>query len=119
MRKERKAMKITNKGSADVSHTQLSKQDRIASSGREKREEGRVGRSGEAVQVSVSPAARRLQKVAALAEREAELRAEKVKKVREQVARGTYRVEPPEVAKAIVRNEVSQLLGGRARRKPE
>jgi flagellar biosynthesis anti-sigma factor FlgM len=80
---------------------------------KEKEEKG-TERSGEAAQVTISADARRLQRVTALAKREDELRAEKVNRIKEQILQGKYRVEAAEVAKGIVRSEISRLLGGRA-----
>jgi anti-sigma28 factor (negative regulator of flagellin synthesis) len=39
-----------------------------------------------------------------------ELRAEKVKRIKEQVEQGTYEVSSEDVAKSILRSEVSRLM---------
>jgi anti-sigma28 factor (negative regulator of flagellin synthesis) len=49
--------------------------------------------------------------VATLAARGDELRAEKVRQLKEQIAQGTYHVETADVAKGIARSEISRLLG--------
>lgn len=103
-------MKIVNKEPLDVSLSQLIKGDKTASSVREKGERG-VERSGEAAQVTISPEARHLQRVAALAKHGDELRAEKVNRIKEQILQGEYHVETADVARGIARNEISRLLG--------
>ena len=86
--------------------------NRSVSRVRKKKEKGR-GRSGETAQAFISADARRLQKrVGVLAERGDELRAEKVRRIKEQIAQGQYQVEAAEVAKGILRSEISRLLGG-------
>ena len=75
------------------------------------------GRSGKTAQAIISADARRLQKrVGVLAERGDELRAEKVRRIKEQVAQGQYQVEAAEVAKRILRSEIARLLGGRRKK---
>jgi len=87
--------------------------NRSVSRVRKKKEKGR-GRSGETVQAPISAEARRLQKrVGVLAERGDELRAEKVRRIKEQVVQGKYHVKAAEVAKGILRSEIARLLGGR------
>jgi flagellar biosynthesis anti-sigma factor FlgM len=51
-----------------------------------------------------------LQKAAELAGKGDELRAEKVNKIKEQLAQGTYKVDAEDVAKSIARGEVARLL---------
>ncbi len=67
----------------------------------------------------VSPVAtgtevRPLDEVAALADREHALRTAKVKNVKTQLVRGTYRVSAKEVAKAMARRAVTRLLSEEA-----
>jgi flagellar biosynthesis anti-sigma factor FlgM len=61
--------------------------------------------------VSISAEARKLQKVVALAERGDELRAEKLRQIKEQIEQGTYHVKAADVAKSVARHEISRLLG--------
>jgi len=51
-----------------------------------------------------------MQRVAELAKKGDELRAEKVKQIKEQVEQGTYEVGSEDVAKSILRSEVSRLM---------
>ena len=64
-----------------------------------------------AAHVSISAEARRLQQVTNLVEQEAEMRAEKLNRIREQLAQGTYHVPAEEVAESILRSEAARLLG--------
>jgi anti-sigma28 factor (negative regulator of flagellin synthesis) len=64
--------------------------------------------------VTTATGVRRPDEAAALAEREHALRREKVKNVKTQLARGTYRVTAKEVAKAMARREVTRLLSEEA-----
>ena len=87
--------------------------NRSVSRVRKKKEKG-GGRSGKTAQAIISADARRLQKrVGVLAERGDELRAEKVRRIKEQVAQGQYHIKAAEVAKGILRREIARLLGGR------
>lgn len=102
-------MKITDKGHIDATISQVVKNDRAAAP--EQAGEGkRADRSGEPTKVTISQEARKLQRVAELAKKGDELRAEKVNTIKEQVEKGEYKVEPEEVAKSIVRNEAARLL---------
>lgn len=102
-------MKITDKGPADIGVSELVRNKSTAST--DQGEEGREGqRSGEPARVTISPEARQLQKVAELARRGDELRAEKVDKLKAQISRGEYHVDSEEVAKSMVRSEISRLL---------
>lgn len=107
-------MKVTNHGSADINQLRLDKTDRVIAPQGEK-ERKKVGRADEAVQISISSAARRQQKVAALAQREAELRAQKLARIKDQIVQGKYHVNAADLAKAILRDELSQLLRGRTK----
>jgi flagellar biosynthesis anti-sigma factor FlgM len=55
---------------------------------------------------------RRLKKMA-LAKRGDELRAQKVREIKEQIEEGTYHIDAADVAKSLVRGEVARLLGGK------
>lgn len=104
-------MKIADKGPVDVSLSQLVKDNQTVSAAREGGERRAVGPTGEAAHVSISAEARQLQRVAALAARGDELRAEKLTHIKEQLDQGTFHVEAADVAKGIVRSEISRLLG--------
>jgi anti-sigma28 factor (negative regulator of flagellin synthesis) len=65
----------------------------------------------------------RRSKLETLTKRGQELRAQKTKETKEQIEEGTYYVEAIDVAKSVVRSEVTRLLGGKrpnrgTRRKP-
>ena len=64
-----------------------------------------------AAHVSISAEARRLQQVTNLVGQEGEMRAEKLNRIREQLAQGTYHVPAEEVAESILRSEAARLLG--------
>ena len=103
-------MKIDDKGPVDVSLSQLIRNDKTISFVREK--EGKGGEHlGEAAQVSISPEAWHLQRVAALAKHGDELRVGKVNRIKEQILQGEYHVEAADVARGIARSEISRLLG--------
>ena len=104
-------MKIADKGSIDVSLSQLVKDSRAISSAREKGDKRSVERTGEAVQISISPEARKLQQVSTLAEQADELRTAKLNRLKEQIEQGTYRPSSHDIAKGIARSEISRLLG--------
>ena len=72
--------------------------------------ESKVKESGASAKVDISPDARKMQRVAELAKKGDELRAEKVKQIKEQVQQGTYEVSSEVVAKSILRSEVSRLM---------
>ena len=82
---------------------------------RKKKEKGRA-RAGKTIQAPLPADARHRESVDALAERGDELRAEKVRRIKEQVAQGQYQVEAAEVAKGILRSEIARLLGGRRKK---
>lgn len=104
-------MRIADKGPVDTHVSQLVRGDSAAPVARDQNDKRQVEQTGDAAQVSISAEARKLQKVVALAERGDELRAEKLRQIKEQVEQGTYHVEAAEVAKSVARHEVSRLLG--------
>lgn len=104
-------MTIIDKGPVDINLPQLVKDNQAVSSTRDRGDKKEVERGGETTTVSISAEARQLQRVATLAERADELRAEKLNQIKEQLEQGTYHVEAEDVAKGIVRSEVSRLLG--------
>lgn len=105
-------MKIADKGPIDIQTSQAVRGESAVSAARDRSDKRRVEQqSGDAAQVSISAEARKLQKVIALAEQGDELRAEKLRQLKEQIEQGTYHVEAGDVAKSIARHEVSRLLG--------
>jgi anti-sigma28 factor (negative regulator of flagellin synthesis) len=54
-------------------------------------------------------------KGAILAKQGDDLRAEKIRKIKEQIQQGTYHIDASDVAKSIVRHEVTRLLGEKQR----
>jgi flagellar biosynthesis anti-sigma factor FlgM len=103
-------MKITSKELVDSGISQLVKNDKgIAPARGEGEKEGQ--QPGSPAKVSISAEARYLQKAAELANRGDELRAEKVRSIKEQLAQGTYHVGAEDVAKSVARSEVARLLG--------
>ena len=100
-------MKITPKGAGDAELVVQS--DKKVNLSRQEKEAASKA-SGQASMVQISDQARKLQQIAELARRGDELRAEKVKLVKEQIDSGNYRVDAEEVAKSIVRSEVARVL---------
>ena len=104
-------MKIADKGPIKVNVLQFMQGDQNACFVRDTGGTQGVKRTGELAQIPVSAEAHRLQRVVALAKRGNEWRAEKVKQLKEQTRQGIYHVEAADVAKGIVRSEISRLLG--------
>lgn len=105
-------MKITNSELLNTSLSQLVTGDKHVSPVAD-RGEREITRSGEAIRVTISSEARQLQRVVELARQGDAMRAERVRTIKEEVLRGTYRVEPVEVAKAILRSEIAELFARR------
>lgn len=103
-------MKIGNAGPLDVGLPELIKEGKAVSSAKGRGQKA-IEKSGEATKVNISSEARRLQKIAALAQSGDELRAEKVRRLKEQIMRGEFHVEATDVARGIVRSEIARLLG--------
>jgi flagellar biosynthesis anti-sigma factor FlgM len=101
-------MKITQRGPADTDTSQLVHNEK--SVGQRKTAGPRSQPSSESATVNISQKARELQKIAELARAGDELRADRVRQVKEQVAAGEYHVESKDVAKSILRSEVTRLL---------
>jgi flagellar biosynthesis anti-sigma factor FlgM len=77
--------------------------------GRDKRTE--VGPTVQSAKVNISKEAREPQRIAQqLARKGDDLLAEKVRQVKEMIAKGGYEVDPREVAKSIIRTEISSHL---------
>ena len=84
-------MKITPKGPGDADLTQsqaLQNDKKITSAGHNR--ETKTQHSGESAKVSISTQARELQRIAELAQRGNELRADKVQAIKEKVDAGDY-----------------------------
>ncbi len=101
-------MTITRKVSADPELSQLEQNDKAMQS--LLAYDAKVLQSGESAKVDISPEARKLQRVAELARTGDQLRAYKVKQIKEQIKADQYQVDSKEVAKSIARNEVIGLL---------
>ena len=102
-------MKITQRGPADTDLSQLIQNDKTVNRVR-RDSDPKVQQSGESSKVNISNEARELQRIAELARTGDELRVQKVKQIKEQVASGQYKADSKEVSKSIVRSEVSSLL---------
>ena len=102
-------MKITQKGPADADLTQLVKKEKLSGPAQPEGDIKAHQSSGSA-KVSISPEARQLQRVAELARAGDEIRAEKVKKIKEAIDAGTYHVDSVDVSKSVVRAEIARLL---------
>ena len=103
-------MKVTHEGRAGKHLSRLIQNDKTAGqTGRDKRTE--VDPTVESAKVNIYKGARELQRMTDLLTRKGdELRAEKVRQVKEIIAKGEYEVDSREVAKSIIRTEVSRRL---------
>jgi flagellar biosynthesis anti-sigma factor FlgM len=103
--KER-TMKVTHKGPAVADRFQLVPNARAV--GRVRGDKGaEVGQTAES---TISKEARESQRIAELARQGDELRAEKVKRVKEMIAQGKYEVDAREVAKSILRAQPARKI---------
>jgi len=102
-------MKITQKGPADADLTQLVKSDKVAGPARGDADT-KAQQSGDSATVNISAEARQLQRITELARTGDDLRAEKVKNLKEMINQGTYQADSTAVSKSIVRSEVARLL---------
>jgi flagellar biosynthesis anti-sigma factor FlgM len=102
-------MKITQRGPADSDLSQVVKNEKPVSHAR-RDVKGSTAHSNESAKVRISDEARELQRIAELARAGDQIRAEKVKSIKEQVDNGTYQANSEDVAKSIIRSEVSRLL---------
>lgn len=103
-------MKISQKGPADAELNRLVQNDK-AVGGTRREGDATVQKERQSSRVDISPQARKLQRIAELARSGDELRAEKVKQLKEQVSSGQYQPDSKEVAQSIARSEVARLLG--------
>jgi flagellar biosynthesis anti-sigma factor FlgM len=102
-------MKITPKTPGDAELSQAVQKDKKVGVTR-RESDSTAQRSGASTSVNISTAARKLQRVAELAQKGDDLRAEKVKALKEKIASGQYDVGAEDVAKSIIRNNVARLL---------
>jgi flagellar biosynthesis anti-sigma factor FlgM len=101
-------MKITQRGPADTDLSQLVQNEKAL--GQKQSAGAKAPQSGASAKVDISQEARDLQKMAELARTGDGLRAQKARQIKEQVEAGEYQVAPEEVAKSILRSEVTRLL---------
>jgi len=103
-------MEVIHKGRPGTELFQLIQNGKAAGqAGRDKRTE--VGPTVESAKVNISKEAREPQRIARqMARKGDELLAEKVRQVKEMIAKGGYEVDPREVAKSIIRTEISWHL---------
>ena len=100
-------MEVIHKGRSGAELSQLIQA--AGQAGRDKRTE--VGLTVESAKVNISKKAREPQRIAQqLARKGDELLAEKVRQFKEIIARGEYEIDPREVAKSIIRTEISWHL---------
>src|SRR5713226_3449913 len=102
-------MKITQRGPADTNLSQLIQNDKTVNHVR-RDSDPKVQQSGESSKVNISKEARELQRISELARTGDELRAQKVKQIKEQIDKGQYQTDSKDVSKSIIRSEVSGLL---------
>jgi flagellar biosynthesis anti-sigma factor FlgM len=103
-------MEVIHKGCPGTELSQLIHNGKAAGqAGRDERTE--VGPTVESAKVNISKKGRESQRIAQqLARKADELLAEKVRQVKEIIAKGEYEVDPREVAKSIIRTEISRHL---------
>jgi flagellar biosynthesis anti-sigma factor FlgM len=102
-------MKITQRGPADADLSQVVKNEKKVSHALGEKKSS-AEQTGESTRVRISDEARELQRIAELARAGDNMRAEKVKNIKEQIEKGTYQASSEDVAKSIIRSEVSRLL---------
>lgn len=102
-------MKISQKGPADAELNRAVQNDKTVG-GTRREGDATVQKERGSSRVDISPQARKLQRIAELAKSGDELRAEKVKQLKEQVNSGQYQPDSKDVAKSIARSEVARLL---------
>jgi flagellar biosynthesis anti-sigma factor FlgM len=107
---EKRMMEVIHKGRPGTELSQLIQNGKAADqAGRDKRTE--IGLTVESAKVNISKEAREPQRIAQqLARNGDELLAKKVRQVKEIIAKGEYEVDPREVAKSIIRTEISWHL---------
>jgi flagellar biosynthesis anti-sigma factor FlgM len=101
-------MKITQRGPSDTEISQPVHNEKSVAQRKTADVKSQPG--SESATVNISQKARELQRIAELARSGDELRADRVRQIKEQIAGGEYHVEPEDVAKSILRSEVTRLL---------
>jgi flagellar biosynthesis anti-sigma factor FlgM len=101
-------MKIIQRGPSETDISQLVHNE--TSVAHRKSADLKLQPGSESATVNISQKARELQRIAELARAGDGLRAEKVRQIKEQVAAGEYHAESKDVAKSILRSEVTRLL---------
>jgi len=102
-------MKIIQRGPADTDLSQRIQNDKLANSVRNDAKP-KADHSGAPAKVDISKEARELQRISELARTGDELRAQKVKDIKEQLAKNDYNPNAQDVAKSIARSEVSRVF---------
>lgn len=103
-------MKITHRGPADNADISKLVQNDKGVGPTRKDGEPKAGQAAGSSKVNISKEARELQRIAELARQGDELRADKVKQIKEQIAESDYQVAAKDVSKDIVRSEVARLF---------
>ena len=99
-------LKITQVGPAETELSQLVQNDKAINAARR----DNAQQSGETTKVDISAQGRDLQRIAELAHRGDELRADKVRHIKKQIETGQFHADFEDVSKSIVRSEVARLL---------
>jgi flagellar biosynthesis anti-sigma factor FlgM len=99
-------LKITQTGPAETELSQLVQNDKAINPARRDNSQ----QSGETTKVDISAQGRDLQRIAELAHRGDELRADKVRHIKKQIETGQFHADFEDVSKSIVRSEVARLL---------
>ena len=102
-------MKITQTGPAETDLSQLVQNDKAINPAR-RDGAAKAQQTGEPTKVDISAQGRDLQRIAELARRGDELRADKVQHIKEQIETGKFHADSEDVSKSIVRSEVARLL---------
>jgi anti-sigma28 factor (negative regulator of flagellin synthesis) len=107
---EERMIKVTYKGRLGTELSELIQNDKaVGQAGRDQRTE--VGPTVKSAKVNTYKEAREPQKILRrLAYKDNELFAERVRQIKKLIAKGEYEVDPREVAKSIIRAEVSRHL---------
>jgi flagellar biosynthesis anti-sigma factor FlgM len=102
-------MKITDRGPTDADLSQRIQNDKIAGQVRSEQSQN-AQQSRDSTKVIISKEGRELQRIAELARTGDEIRAQKVQQLKNEIANRNYKPDTKDVAKNIVRSEVSRLL---------
>ena len=102
-------MKITHRGPADADLSKLINADKPVNPSRTDADAA-VKQGGASAKVEISKEGRELQRIADLVRKGDDLRADKVKLIKDQIEQGQYHADAEEVSKSILRSEVARLL---------